>query len=819
ASFALGFGGGTVGVAVSGAGAVALNSVTSRANAHIDDSTVSSATIIDLDAASTKAITATIAALSAAASGGGTAGVGVSIGLAIAKNLIGETLDGGSSPTQTQAYVLRSALTAGGALTLLATASHTISALVVSASAAVAGGGTAGVGVSGAGVWAENRVAAHVKSYLDGDGATGISVASAELAARDTSSISAIVGAASLAFAFGGTAGVAVSVAVSLAKNVIANQVEASIANADSFTTTSGGLTLEAVEDASILAVSAAASVAVGAGTFGGGVAGAGAWARNEITTTTTAAISGSTITSGGDVSLSASDTSAITALIAAVAIGAGAGAAGLGVAIGGSVAENVIGTLTSASILNSDVFFTVTTADLALTATTDQRIDALVMAGSMAVAVGDGGAVGASGAAATNSISARTAAFLDGCNVGTDAIPVASITIKAIDTSLINAITGAASIAASFAPNVGVAISIGVALAWNRIDNNVAAYVANTAATIAAGDVLISAMESAMIKAWTAAASLSVAVSTVAVGVSGAGAQATNIILSKVNAYVDGGSLTSDGDITISATNTATIEAKVLAVAAAAAVGAGGVGAALGVSVARNFIGWDPSSLTATHLSSATPETVSNDETVEIVTGARTGDFYQYVGTDPLVNEGGSPLDLSIQEYGDATWWQLVGAYDRAQVRAYSSGTDIDATGALTLTATATQKIDAIVATGAVALGGGAAGVAISGAGVYAANRIATDVKATIEGVAEVVTVKASSISLTASDDSTISALAGAAAIAGAVGGVAGAITIGLAIATNQVVDDVVASIAKAAVTSGDITIKASSAGGGGAT
>ena len=45
--------------------------------------------------------------------------------------------------------------------------------------------------------------------------------------------------------------------------------------------TTTGGITIEATENAGIRAVSAAASVAVGAGTFGAGVAGAGAYARN----------------------------------------------------------------------------------------------------------------------------------------------------------------------------------------------------------------------------------------------------------------------------------------------------------------------------------------------------------------------------------------------------------------------------------------------------------------------------------------------------------------------------------------------------------
>ena len=148
ASLAVGIGGST-GVAIAGAGAVALNSVTSHTNAHIDDSVVTSHTGISLTATATNAISATVLAVAAAVGAGGSAGIGVAIGISIAKNLIGETLDGTPSPTQIQAYALRSTLTAqGGALTATATASHAINAIVIAASVALAAGGSAGVGVA-----------------------------------------------------------------------------------------------------------------------------------------------------------------------------------------------------------------------------------------------------------------------------------------------------------------------------------------------------------------------------------------------------------------------------------------------------------------------------------------------------------------------------------------------------------------------------------------------------------------------------------------------------------------------------------------------
>ena len=112
---------------------------------------------------------------------------------------------------------------------------------MLAASAALSGGATA-IALSGAGVDAENGIEVHVRSYVDGDTAatlvpvdgvvpSGISAASADIHATDTSTIKAIAGAVSLAFAFGGGS-FTLSVGISLAQNTIANVVEASISNA-----------------------------------------------------------------------------------------------------------------------------------------------------------------------------------------------------------------------------------------------------------------------------------------------------------------------------------------------------------------------------------------------------------------------------------------------------------------------------------------------------------------------------------------------------------------------------------------------------------
>ena len=353
ASVAASFGG-TTGIAISGAGAIALNNVTSKANAHIDDSTVTSATGVSLDgdgheldlrgragrlrrrrrrrqrrASAPRSASRSRSTRSARRS------------------------SGTSSPTEIQAYVLRSLDQRAGRqpdgdrdrrADDQRDRARRLRRRRRSAAAA-------GIAVSGAGVYTENRVSARVRAFVDGDGTTGISAAPPRFSAHDTSAIGAIAGAASIGAAFGGTAGVAVSVAVSLAHNSISNEVEAYVANADtSFTTTTGGITIDALENAGIRAVSAAARSRSARAALRRAESRAPAPRRG--TRSTRRRTPGSSAPSSERttvVDLDASDTSTIKALIAAVAIGVGAGTGGLGVGIGLSLAWNIVGTRATA--------------------------------------------------------------------------------------------------------------------------------------------------------------------------------------------------------------------------------------------------------------------------------------------------------------------------------------------------------------------------------------------------------------------------------------------------------------------------------------
>ena len=93
----------------------------------------------------TNAISAAVIAVSVAVGAGGDAGVGASIGISLARNAIGASIFGDSDPTEIQAYILRSSVTAqnGGTLTLTSTSSHTIGAIVLAGSVAVGASGGA----------------------------------------------------------------------------------------------------------------------------------------------------------------------------------------------------------------------------------------------------------------------------------------------------------------------------------------------------------------------------------------------------------------------------------------------------------------------------------------------------------------------------------------------------------------------------------------------------------------------------------------------------------------------------------------------------
>ena len=250
--------GGTNGISFSGGGAVALNNIATDTNAFIEASSITEADSVSVTAKASSTIKAETLAISLSIGVGGTVGGAASFGAAVAINEIGH---GEADRDQVQAYVRGSSIEATGALTVDATSTETIDALVAAGSAAI-GAGTTGVGISGAGAGARNTIAVRTAAFLDDpDDKTGsiITVGSAAIGATDTSPSQQIVGAASLAAGFGAT-GVAITIGISIALNDIHNETYAGVLDGQVLTSTSGGLSVKATQGATIDALSAAAS-------------------------------------------------------------------------------------------------------------------------------------------------------------------------------------------------------------------------------------------------------------------------------------------------------------------------------------------------------------------------------------------------------------------------------------------------------------------------------------------------------------------------------------------------------------------------------
>ncbi|MDX6677735.1 MAG: hypothetical protein QOE31_1787, partial [Solirubrobacteraceae bacterium] len=374
-----------------------------------------------------------------------------------------------------------------------------------------------------------------------------------------------------------------------------------------------GAITLTASANAAINALSFAASLAAGLGTSAGiALSGAGAVATNVILTKVHAYVQDSSLRSAGALTATATDSSSIRAKIvaASLAIGGGAGT-GVAVSIGAAVAQNLIG-WTEAGVktpIEVQAYSKRSSihagAGIALTATSTQIIDALVVSTSAAVAGAGGVGVGASGsgATATNKIAASVLAYIDG-DGATHITADGDVALSAHDTSTITAKAAGASLAASVA-GVGVAVSIGISIARNDIANDVRASIlgadvaTGTGTGEVGGSIRLDAQEAATIDALSIAASLAAGFGVgFAIALSGAGAEATNVINDVVQSYVDASSVTAGGtgaanDVLITAGGNSSITAVVGAVAAAGAAGLVAAAGSVGASIARSLIGY----------------------------------------------------------------------------------------------------------------------------------------------------------------------------------------------------------------------------------
>ncbi|WP_197455992.1 choice-of-anchor Q domain-containing protein [Stieleria neptunia] len=351
---------GEKGIALSGGGAGATNVVLTETMAHVKHSDITAASNLDVQASNTSGIVSTIVAASIAV-GVGTGGTSAAaaIGAAASQNFIGFDKSGDRKPAVASALVDQSAIDVGGEVSVSASTGQSIGSLVFAGSVAVsAGTGGAGLSLAGAGAGASNKIAADATALFSNS--TDVSASDVRVQATDTSLVRATAGAVSVAVAVtGGGIGGALSVGVGIGRNTIDTIVDARIANIDltSSTREVAGVFVDAASNSIINAVAFAASVAVGVGASGGvAVAGSGAEATNVILGMNRGQLIDSQIQTTGDVRLTATSESKIDAKVLAIAVGVGAGGtAGVGASVGASVARNLIGWDPNAAAIASD--------------------------------------------------------------------------------------------------------------------------------------------------------------------------------------------------------------------------------------------------------------------------------------------------------------------------------------------------------------------------------------------------------------------------------------------------------------------------------
>ncbi|MCB1953017.1 MAG: leukotoxin LktA family filamentous adhesin, partial [Rhodocyclaceae bacterium] len=416
-----------------------------------------------------------------------------------------------------------------------------------------AGSGTAsksGKGKFGVAVSADvsiNDVKADTQAYVS-DGATIAAATALDLDATNTLALSALSGAVTISTQQSGNA-----LAGSYAQNSLAG-ITAAYAD-DATLTLSGPLTADAKTTGTIETLSASV-----AGTKGK-VGVAGSVSINAIDNATKTYLSNVLLTGVSTVGLTALDDSTIRAIAGAIAFGGKAG-------IGLSFSWNQLDNDTESWIANSDVD---ATGLVSVAATTDNSIDTI----SAAIGASKGPMAGAA-AVTINTIDNTTKTWIAGTRGGDGVDSAANIALHSTDSSRIFGLAGA------LGATTGSA-GVGVAFAWNDVDNLVDARLKNNAnAESTAGDVTVKANSTTYIEGIAAAGGVAGKA-----GVAGAG----SVVQTKntVKAGIDAGSTAiADGNVHVGASDDVDLFSLAGNVAGG---GKAGIGASASVLITDNTV------------------------------------------------------------------------------------------------------------------------------------------------------------------------------------------------------------------------------------
>ncbi len=466
-----------------------------------------------------------------------------------------------------------------------------------SAIEAIAGGLAVGVGVGlqliglGASLGvaaANNNIANTVLAYVDDSTVT--SAGKVNLGAAEQSSILTVTvgGAVAVGVGTGELVGVGIALAVagSDSSSTIANTVHASVSDQSNVIAQKGSVAIDATDTSTITAGGGglAAALSVGGGLVAGAVSFAAGFAvaTNDIGNSVKAYVDDSTVTAmGGSVTLSASEKATSTAVTVggavSIAVGAGIGLAAA-VAVGVGYSSNTVDNTVEAYLANGASVTTTNSGDVSLTATDSPDLTAVTVAASVGLSASVVGATFTlSAAIANNDVHDTVEAYSDSSSINS----AGQIQLKAeMPTSAkIQSTTVAASVAITAA--IGGAFAGAGADSTNTVDNTIKSDIQGASANgiNATGDITLTADETAQISSQIVSAAVAAAVVGASVGLS----LAENTVNSSITAYVDNATVEStggNGEISIGASSSDTINTLSVAASVAAAIGAAAAGA-----------------------------------------------------------------------------------------------------------------------------------------------------------------------------------------------------------------------------------------------
>ncbi len=788
-------------IGAAGGGAYAAANIANTIETYVDGGSVVTTTKgsggdIDLTATdSTKLIDSDafgIAVAYAAATGAAEAG-SVAIGVGIAQNSISNTV---------KSYINAAKALADAGITLDASSSPDVHALGLGVAAAISRGSDSTGALAGAGSAATNSVNDTIAAYITActtanqqpvtAGTGGVSVT-----ASDSASVTADAAAFSLAGALaeGEEPAVAIAVGASIAENNVGTgsgeAIKAYIDGSD--VSAAGPVVVSATSTATINTLAIGGALA---GTDGEGldvsVAAAGAGTYTTLKQTILSSIQdASTVTTtlGGNVTVTATDSSTILADAGGVSISLAYGEeTSVSGSIGAANANNTMNDTVKAFIDSSSV---TASGGISVTAvaqetpgsSADYQIDALAfgVAASGSVSTEQSSiALDGAGSSALNTIDNVISAYINNCG-GANEISAAGTGVSAADPALevsasdqltVRADSGGYALAIA-AASKGLAFSgaVGASESKNEVGQNsgdsVEAYI-NNSKIVVTGAVTLSAVSSASFDALGIGAAVAGAGSgngALTGALAGAGAGTLNNVAITIESLIEGSSSVTtsspSGDVSLAATDNTRVKADAGGVAVAIALGKEGQAAiTIGASIAKNTVAntiyaaiigstVDASgSVLATAQTEADPDQTLTFKPSAVSTassqialpghGLHTGDrvIYNDGGGTPIggLTNGQSYFVIVVNSNTIELALSMADALAKSPTPiSFSSTGTSDNQTLVTLSPT----VDALAIGGALsgAKGSGELTLALAGAGASAANNVDNDIEAFITG------------------------------------------------------------------------------------